>query len=1777
MAYDAGLKVGVEGESQFKAAIKNINANIKSLNAALKSSDAAFKGNEKSEQALTQKSKLLQQAIQATKQKVQALATQYEKSAQKTQQLKQNMEAAKAEFGENSRQAQQAEIAYNRQAAATQTLAAQHTQAAASLQQLETELADVERESSSAAQAERRAAEAAEELARQQQEAADKVAATSEQLGKGAQAMQAVNQAALAVAAAIGAVTVAATKVGMDFEAQMSKVTAISGATEEEFSALSAKAKEMGATTKFSATESGQALEYMAMASWKSEQMIAGLPGIMNLAAAAGEDLGTTSDIVTDALTAFNMTADQSGHFADVIAAASSNANTNVSLLGESFKYVGTQAGALGYSAEDVSLALGLMANAGLKGSMSGTALSTTLTRLATNTKGARDAVEELGVQFYNEDGTASDLNSVLKGLRKATANLTAEQKSNIAKTVAGQEAQKGLLAILNAQESDYKKLESAIYNADGAAKRMADTMNDNLKGQLTLMGSALEGAGIAFYEKFQEPLTDAVRIASDKISQFTTMLDSGQLDNTMNGIATAAAGVTAAIVAMNGVLVVKDILNFGAAFKATGAQLAGYTATTKAGALATGALNLAMSLGPVGLFAAAIAGVSAALIAYGAATNKAETETAKLIEANNEYHKQHKEWIKQQDTMVEARDKNIAASEREARSTESYINSLRKIIDENGKVKDGYEERAAFLAEQINSVIPNAISMNENEAGSNVAIADGIETMLAAKRKESTLAAYQEQYSDALQNSFDAQMKLIDSSKKLSDAHAKLVNANNDLITAQKNYDDEAAKNADIVSEKTQQALNDATYAVQDAQNEYNSLSQTVSDARAEFESYQNTIENVSALELAQTPAEIDSAISAINVSMSELTNVTGKTADEIKANYDTAMEAVRQSVQKLNDPTLAEAQRIPWEKAARNAQEGAETLIQEYEKAGGKVTSTMVESLNASKESVRAATEGTGRFAADGWAAGLASGGKDAEVQAAEIANQCAAALSIDTTPEGYAFAEGFLKAILASDPAPETREMVQKALDAIPATYGEKPKEFGNEFEEEFSSGVEEKSGEAGDAALSVVKSAFEQFQAGVPKMKPVGAESANEYGTGVGSGESAVSSNAQTLVNAAVQVLQSGGDKILSASKTAAQAGAQGVHEAESSFYNSAMQMVNGVVRGISNMQGSVVAAARNMAMSAVAAVNAALQIHSPSVLMIESGEYFDLGLAKGIKDNSKKVETEAEKMSKNVLSAATEWLDSKKAENKITVDSELKFWKDMLEAANLSGDALIEVQEKVNDLTKSLSKDRYEESKKWIDAEKELNRLSAEQELEAWERIAKRRNLDLKEQIQAEKQVADKKSEISKASLAASKKWIEEEKYYDRLSAEEEIAAWERVLDRKNLELEEQLEADKQYYAAQKALQQEQEKALEEQQKKLEQISNEYENSLKSRVDSLNSYAGIFDKIERDTKVTGNELLKNLKDQVKYFKDWQTDMLTLEEKGITGPLLEELNNLGPAAADQIHALSRMTSAQLDEYAKLYEEKANLIAEQAKIDVPIPVELQVEPIDPAKVITEKDQNALKTAIGSVFSAAYTGGFAEKAALFMQTGANSLIQYTEGLVKANPILKDNTEEIMDDSVDQVASYQGAMTSTGYNLMLGVASGVSSGRSAVVNAVAATLAAAVAAARESMKIHSPSQVMAGIGDYMAQGLEVGWTRRMKSVVEEIRDSIPVPEVASPHRSMQTVGEGVVNALSSVMGGYGQSNQPIILQVQLDSKIIAETTFDPLREVERRRGVALG
>lgn len=394
----------------------------------------------------------------------------------------------------------------------------------------------------------------------------------------------------------------AAVKTATDFEAGMSEVKAISGATGSEFDALRDKAIEMGAKTKFSASDSADAFKYMAMAGWDASQMMDGIAGIMDLAAASGEDLATTSDIVTDALTAFGLQASDSAHFADVLAQASSKSNTNVGLMGETFKYVAPVAGALGYSIEDTAVAIGLMANSGIKGSQAGTALRSTITRLAKPVGEAKDAVEKLGISITNADGTMKPLSQTMVELREKFAGLTEEQKAQYAAMLAGQEGMSGLLAIVNASDEDFQKLTDEINNANGAAEDMASVMMDNTAGAVEQLKGALESAGILIGEKLTPYIRQLAEWITGLVEKFNSLSEEEQDQIVKFGLILAAIGPVLLILAK----VISIVSIVVKAFKLFGTTMT--TIKTSIDLVKAGYAGLATQMGGIPKF---IAGIS--------------------------------------------------------------------------------------------------------------------------------------------------------------------------------------------------------------------------------------------------------------------------------------------------------------------------------------------------------------------------------------------------------------------------------------------------------------------------------------------------------------------------------------------------------------------------------------------------------------------------------------------------------------------------------------------------------------------------------------------------------------------------------------------------------------------------------------------------------------------------------------------------------------------------------------------------------------------------------------------------------------------------------------------------------------------------------------------------------------------------------------------------------------------------------------------------------------
>lgn len=345
------------------------------------------------------------------------------------------------------------------------------------------------------------------------------------------------------VTAPIAGIGVASVKLAADFEKGMSTVQSISGATGTDLEMLSKKAKEMGLKTKYSASESAEAFKYMAMAGWKAGEMADGIEGVMYLAGATGEDLAGTSDIVTDALTAFGMQAKDTNKFVDVLAQTANKSNTSVSMLGESFKYVAPVAGALKFNAQDVSTALGLMANSGIKASSAGTALRSLFTRMAKPTKESQTAMDALGISLTDSQGNMKSLDTIMRETRKSFAGLTESQKAQYAAASAGKTGMSGLLAIVNSADSDFNELSTAIYNSNGACKKMYDTANNNLSGQLTILKSTVEGIGISFGERLLPYIKQGTEFIQKLADKFNSLTKAQQDTIIKVGLIAAAVG----------------------------------------------------------------------------------------------------------------------------------------------------------------------------------------------------------------------------------------------------------------------------------------------------------------------------------------------------------------------------------------------------------------------------------------------------------------------------------------------------------------------------------------------------------------------------------------------------------------------------------------------------------------------------------------------------------------------------------------------------------------------------------------------------------------------------------------------------------------------------------------------------------------------------------------------------------------------------------------------------------------------------------------------------------------------------------------------------------------------------------------------------------------------------------------------------------------------------------------------------------------------------------
>lgn len=1076
-----------------------------------------------------------------------------------------------------------------------------------------------------------------------------------------AKGLKATTVAITGTATALGGVAAAAVKVGSDFEAQMSRVQAISGATGEEFEQLRQQAIQLGSDTAFSASEAAQGMENLSAAGFETDEIMSAMPGMLNLAAASGEDLAGSADIAASALRGFGLEALEAGHVADVLAENANRTNSSVAETGEAMKYVAPLARAAGISLEETAAAIGIMANAGIQGSQAGTTLRGALSRLSKPTSDMQEAMDDLGVSFYDSEGKMLSLTDQVGMLQSAMEGMTDEQKNNYLVTLYGQEALSGMLALINEGPESLSSLTAAYESCDGAAQAAATTMQDNLKGAVEALSGSAETLGIVFYDSVSGSLRDAVRVVNDSVDSITDAFNNGGMNAAISAagdefasLATAAAshapemvdvavnfiqsfaggiasnrskligaageaaeaiasglaellpselrepvedaidaisdslssgglkkaGETAVNTLENVIDIVgklaevaipplTDALDFAAenldlvastatvaftAFKGykviTSASKAAkaLTATTKmlsaaekANALqvltASGALtakeviigvltgkiklatvaqmawNAVMNANPIGLLVTAVGALAAGIGVYVLTQKDAETATDKA----------NKKLAEQAEAIREtqaARQEEVSSIQAEYGHYQQLWNELQGIVDQNGKVKEGYEDRAAFITSTLSDALGIEIEMTDGTIQKYSELTDSIDQVMQKKKAEALMNAYEDDYTEALKNQNEAAKELSRTYDDYANAKERAKEAADALKEAEASMTaEQAAGSYEIM--QLQQAQMDANAELEKAETAYN-------DAKTASEEYSTTIANY---EAAMGAVEAESAnASAAVLALSDDLKRAGSASEEslqtqvdtFKSSYDEMQAAAAEKGSGVTTEMVNQA-RAMWLMAQIEYEKGTtnnEALIQQWQsevnellsnsggpeaaaQEGQEITTSMATGVSSKTEAVTSAAS------AVSIAASTALGSADTEATGQNKGAEYVAGIVAQT---GAAYAGGVKLSSNADSGARST------------TGYG-----AGDSFGAGFVSGIDEWVGSAITSAANLAASALSSAMSAIDAHSPaketikLGGYFGQGFKIGMDRETKAVEKSSENLANAALKSL------------------------------------------------------------------------------------------------------------------------------------------------------------------------------------------------------------------------------------------------------------------------------------------------------------------------------------------------------------------------------------------------------------------------------------------------------------------------------------------------------------------------------------------------------------------------------------------------------------------------------------------------------------------------------
>lgn len=691
----------------------------------------------------------------------------------------------------------------------------------------------------------------------------------------------------------IGKIFSEAVKTGMDFEAQMSRVKAISGATGEEFAKLKEQAKQLGADTAFSATEAAQGMENLASAGFSTSEIIAAMPGMLDLAASSGEDLASSADIAASTLRGFGLEASSAGHVADVLAKNAAATNAAVADTGEAMKYVAPVAKSMGIEFEETAAAIGIMADAGIKGSQAGTTLRGALSRIAKPTKAMQETMDELGLSFYDSNGKMKSLADITEMLETKMAGLTDEQKNQALITLFGQESLSGMMALMDRGSGEVRKLTDEYKNCDGSAKDMAKTMQDNLSGAVEEFGGSVESLGIEIFENIEGPLKKAVRSGTTELNKLTKAVKNNKIEeivpeeavNTVQNLGKIAGtvakggiktlGVATGTLAENlDVLIPLTTAYFGAmgaykvfqqasagvktlttAYKVLNATekigatnrvaaAGGFTALQTAVGVLTGKVSLSASAmglfnkacalagGPVGLAVVAIGALTAGLAAYALSqehSTSAETKFAAELEKSAEAQKKHTAELENNRKKREEAIKSAAAEGVQAEFLEQKLESLMSVE----KKSTGQKQQIETIVKRLNELVPELGLAYDSEKDKLNKSTEAIKKNISAQKELAIAKAYAKQMESVSEDIVDTEIKLAEATDKQTEAQERLTEAKKKTQQAMENYYNSGA----VAGSKEEQAWKKAQQEQNKAQGNYESATQSVNKYQGELD----------------------------------------------------------------------------------------------------------------------------------------------------------------------------------------------------------------------------------------------------------------------------------------------------------------------------------------------------------------------------------------------------------------------------------------------------------------------------------------------------------------------------------------------------------------------------------------------------------------------------------------------------------------------------------------------------------------------------------------------------------------------------------------------------------------------------------------------------------------------------------------------------------------------------------------------------------------------------